>query len=223
MRRLAVSLMVLAPVMLAHADPELQVADLTRRLEQDPRNAALYLRRGDLQRQLGRWDLALADFARAEALRPSLTLVDLARGRTLLEAGRPADAKAALDRFLSRESHHGEGLILRARALAALGRRESALEDYDRALIRHPAPRPEYYLERAKLQTPGAALRGLDQGIARLGPVVTLELAAIDLDLLLKKYDSALARLDRIAAQAARKDYWLARRAEIQRLRGVAP
>lgn len=205
----------------AHVDPELQIADVTRRLQQEPRNAVLYVKRGDLHRSLRHWDLALSDYDRAAALNPALAVVDLARGKTLLEAGRAEQARTALDRFLARRPGHAEGLVARARAQVSIRHFQSALEDYNQALLRHPAPRPEYYLERAKLQPPAAALRGLDQGIARLGPVVTLELAAIDLDLELRNYDSAVARVDRIAAQAARQDYWLARRAEILRLKGV--
>lgn len=210
--------LLLCGVVVAHTDPELQIAEMTRRLQREPRNAALYLQRGGLHRGLRRWDLALADYDRAAVLQPALVVVDLARGRTLLEAGRVEQAKTALDRFLARRPGHPEGLLLRARVLVRLGHPHSALQDYDSALARHPAPRPEYYLERSKLQAPAAALRGLDQGIARLGPIVTLELAAIDLDLALKNYDSAVSRVDRIAAQAARKDYWLARRAQIERL-----
>jgi tetratricopeptide (TPR) repeat protein len=214
--------MLCAALLCAHVDPEVQIAALTQQMRQEPRDARLYLKRAGLQRSLGRWDLALADLDRCEALAPRLAAVDLVRGRTLLEARRPREARAALDRFLGRQPGHAEALILRARALVELGHRESAVADYEQALARHPAPRPEHYLERARLQAPAAALRGLDRGIARLGPVVTLELAAIELDLQLRNYDSALARLDRIAAQAARKDPWLARRAEIERLRGVS-
>jgi len=213
--------LLLSAVASAHLDPELQIADVTRRLQREPGNAVLYLKRGDLHRSLRRWDLALSDYDRTAALNPTLAVVDLARGKTLLEAGRAEHARLALDRFLGRQPGHPEGLVARAQAQASLGHFQSALDDYNQALLRHPAPRPEYYLERAKLQPPGAALRGLDQGIARLGPVVTLELAAIDLDLELRNYDSAVARVDRIAAQAARQDHWLARRAEILRLKGV--
>ena len=59
------------------------------------------------------------------------------------------------------------------------------------------------------------ALRSLDEGLARLGPIVTLELEAIDLELRLNRHDAALARLDGITARAPRKDSWLARRGAI--------
>jgi len=49
------------------------------------------------------------------------------------------------------------------------------------------------------------ALRGLDEGIKRLGPIVTLELYAIDLELAHKRYDSALESLG--LAMGADEDY----------------
>jgi hypothetical protein len=73
------------------------------------------------------------------------------------------------------------------------------------------------YIERAAAQAGAGgagledAIRGLDTGIARLGPVVTLELAAADMEVLLGRYDAALSRIDRVAAQSGRKEPWLAR------------
>jgi len=64
------------------------------------------------------------------------------------------------------------------------------------------------------------ALRGLEEGISKLGPVVTLQLAAIDLELRRKNFDGALVRLDQIAAQSQRKESWLVRRGEILKLAG---
>ena len=60
-----------------------------------------------------------------------------------------------------------------------------------------------------------AALRGLDEGVKRLGPLVTLQLYAMDLALARQNFDDALRRLETISAQSARKEKWLARRGEI--------
>ena len=60
-----------------------------------------------------------------------------------------------------------------------------------------------------------SALRGLDEGIQKLGPLVTLQLFAIDVELKQKNIDGALARLDKVAEKSPRKETWLARRGEI--------
>ena len=41
-----------------------------------------------------------------------------------------------------------------------------------------------------------AVVRGLDEGIKKLGPLVTLELCALDIEVKEKQYDDALKRLD---------------------------
>jgi tetratricopeptide (TPR) repeat protein len=64
------------------------------------------------------------------------------------------------------------------------------------------------------------ALEGIEEGIARLGPLVVLQSTALDLEVQLRRYDNALARLDRIASQARRQESWLARRGDILRQAG---
>jgi tetratricopeptide (TPR) repeat protein len=208
----------------AHGPIHEQIAALTSRIEADPQNAALYLKRGELQSHDRHWDEALADYARAAQLDPTLAAVDLARGKTLLHAGSPDRAKSALDRFLAAHPEHAEALATRARALVILGQRLVATADYARAIAATESrgrPNPEYYLERARALAGeggdhiGRALRGLEEGIERLGPIMSLQLEAITLELAGKRYDAALARLDALAAQSPRQEPWLARRGAI--------
>ena len=59
------------------------------------------------------------------------------------------------------------------------------------------------------------ALRALDEGIRKLGPIVPLQGYALDLELGRKNNDAALARLETILARALRKESWFARRGDI--------
>jgi hypothetical protein len=59
------------------------------------------------------------------------------------------------------------------------------------------------------------ALRCLDEGVARLGPIASLELAAVDLELDRGNTVGAVSRIDRVAAQMERPDQLLAHRAQI--------
>ena len=212
----------------AHQDLNDRIAELTKEIARHPKNAALYLKRGELHRLHEEWDAASADYDRATQLDPSLPAVDLARGDMLLAAGRPQAAKIALDRFLAKQPDHAVALVLHARVLVQLGQRLAAAEDFTHAIAQEPEPRPEHYLERAQaLAAEGEghideALRGLDEGIQKLGPLVVLELLAIDLELRKKGYDAALARLEQIAAQSERKEEWLVRRGEILEQAGRA-
>jgi tetratricopeptide (TPR) repeat protein len=203
----------------AHSDLAEQIAAVTARIEADPRRGSLYLQRGELHRAHRDWALALADYDRAAALDPGLPAVDLARAAVSLDADRPEAALAAIDRFLVRQPDRADGWALRGRILARLHRPLEAAEDWDRAIRASSRPRPEQYLERASALAAGGRIDGavaaLDEGIRRLGAIVTLELAAVELELAHARYDAALARVDRLAAAAPRKEQWLLRRGEI--------
>jgi predicted Zn-dependent protease len=209
-----------------HEDVDSQIAALTARIAVDPANAVLFLRRGELHRVHGDRQAALDDYEQAARLDPDLTVVDLVRGKLYLHLGQPRAARIALDRFLARQPDHSEGHLARARALVKLGKRPAAVADFTHAIALETRPRPDAYLERAQaLADEGErkideALRGLDEGIAKLGPLVVLELYASDLELRRRRHGAALARLDRVAAQSARKETWLARRSEILELSG---
>ena len=209
----------------AHEGLHEQIVAITAKIKRDPKNASLYLQRGELYRFHRNWDRAAADYDRAARLQPDLKLVDLVRGKMFFEAGRFRRARFSLDRFLSQQPGHYEGLITRARVLAKLGARIESATDFTQALSQSSVPEPELYLERAQVIAADRtrvdeALSGLDEGIKKLGPLVTLQLSAIDLELRRHNYDSALARVDVIASQSERKETWLVRRGEILKLAG---
>ena len=209
----------------AHEGVNEQIVALTAKIKRDPKNASLYLQRGELYRLERKWTRADADYQHALRLQPDLSIVNLARGHMLFESHRFAQAKSALDRFLRQQPNHADGLIIRARVLAKMGARLDAARDFTQALALGTTPEPELYLERAEVLAGDKryfedALRGLDEGIARLGPLVTLQLAAIDLELRRKDYDAALSRLALITAQSERKEAWFIRRGEILRAAG---
>ena len=208
----------------AHGPLHEQIESLTLRIEADPRDATLYVKRGRLHGHHRDWEQALADYDRAGRLDPAVEGLSLARGRTLLDAGRHEEAKAELDRFLASHPRHAAARAYRARACRALGENRAAAEDYARAIAAEEeagAAPPELYLERARaLAAEGAvtreeALRVLDEGLARRGPVPALQLYAIDLEVAGRRYDEALARVAAAAALSPRPESWWARRGRI--------
>ena len=211
-----------SPVFLrAHGDVDEHIAALTEQIQKDRGNARLYLKRGELHRDRHHWTAADADYVRAAQIDPGLVIVELARARLLFEAGRPSRALSRVDGYLGRQPGDAEARMLRARILARLSRGVEAAREFTQAIEQIAEPQPEHYIERAQAlvrsgpQHRDEALRGLDEGIRRFGPLVTLELPAIDLELKSKNYDAALRRLEAIAAQSPRQETWLARRGEI--------
>lgn len=203
----------------AHEGLHEQIADVTAQIRREPKNASLYLKRGELHRLHRDWASAFADYGRAERLNPRLDEVNFGRGRAYLEAGKPEQAKLWLDRFLINKPNHVDALVTRARVLVNLNQSIAAAADLSRAIAQSPRPKPEYYIERGQALVAGGrveqAINGIDEGVSRLGPIVTLQLFAIDLELSRKSYDAALSRLEQIAAQSPRKESWLARRGDI--------
>jgi len=222
---IAVCLALLSSLAQAHEGLHEQILAITAKIKRDPKNASLYLQRGELHRLHRDWTQAAADYDRAARLRPDLQIVDLARGKMLFESGRFKRARLVLDRFLSRQPDHYEGLITRARVLSRIGFRDDAVKDFTQALARSAVPDPDLYIERAHVTAEDEkrideALNGLDEGMKRLGPLVTLLLPAIDLELRRHDYDAALARLESVTSQSERKETWLVRRGEIFGLAG---
>ncbi len=203
----------------AHGDLHERIAAATLEIQAHPKDPALYVKRGELHREHGEWDQALADLNRAAELAPGQPGLDLLRGRVFLEAGWPHSAVVYLDHFIAQAPGHVEARVTRARAEVKLSNFDQAAADYSAAIQSSKSPLPEFFIERSEaLQSagkPSEALASLDEGIKRLGPLVTLELYAIDLDVRQQRFDPALARLERIMKQSQRKETWLAKKGEI--------
>jgi tetratricopeptide (TPR) repeat protein len=198
----------------------IQIAAVTQQLQTATNNrAALFLMRGELHRHHQSWAEAEADYAQAAQLDPNLAAVDFCRARLRADSGQLEAARALFDKGLTRCPTNGDAFIGRARVLAKLGQRPPAVADYQRGLELLREPAPDYFLELAQALTSEGqvdeALRSLDAGIKRLGPVTPLQVPALELELGRKNYDAALARLETLLARALRKESWLARRGDI--------
>ncbi len=211
-----------APDAAAHQEILDQLADLNERIEKQSGVAQLYLERGEVHRIHRNWAAAEADYREARELRPDFNLVDFCWGRMKLEAGHPDEAVSMLARYLLQRPEDGAALEVRGRAHLALAQYGTAAGDFERALQLTPEgarPSLHLYLERARAQVaagePAAALQGLDEGLARLGGAITLELEALALERELGRTDAALARLQRLAGAAQRPEPWLVREGAI--------
>lgn len=198
-----------------------KIAKADAAIREDPGDAGLYLKRAELYRLHKDWQRSEADLIQAEALSPQLSELDFVRGKLRHDMGRMDEAFAALSRHLKVNSRNVAAYVLRGDIQAAQGKPEGAICDYSQAIALGNPPRPEHYTTRAAVvfsQGPehaAAAIRGLEEGMARLGSPISLVLAAVDLEVATGRYDDALARIQVLAEQARRKEPWLARRGDI--------
>jgi predicted Zn-dependent protease len=185
------------------------------------------LRRGETHRLHQDWDAAARDFDRAEELDPKLPGLHYARGKLLLDLGKLPAAKRELDQALAIEPKHVDARLTRARVLMKLHHAAAAVKDYRRVLEDSGRPEPDYYLEAADATVAAGgrnaraeALALVDKGSMRLGDPPQLALRALALETELKRYDAALARIDRLAAASPRSESWDERRGDVLRQAG---
>ena len=214
--------MVLTGFASGHGDLHDSIQAATLKIQQAPTDSTLFLGRAKLYAAHEDPARAYADFDRAEALGADPAAVAPGRAKLHLATGRYVEACRSLDDLLRHNPRQVEALIIRARARAGLHDAAGSASDYTAAIVASPHPEPEYYLERAGVlglaappQT-DAAIRGLDEGLARLGKdIVTLQLAALDLETGAGRFEAALTRINAAAASAPRKELWLSRRGDL--------
>lgn len=209
-------------------DVALRLQEISKKIAASPKDASLFAWRADLHRFARDFDSALADCERARLLAPRDAAVCTVCGRVLADAGYPRAARVVAETGLGAAPDDPELRMLHARMLAKLGDALGAWDDYSAVIRAVPAPGPDLYLERsdalaaAGLEHLDRALGGLEEGIARLGPVITLELRALELEEKLGRVDAALARIERLMADAKRKETWLVRKGDVLRRAGRA-
>ncbi len=209
----------------AHRPVEQKLAEAEAWVRAEPLSAAARFERGELLRVSRRCERARTDYRAALRLDPEFNAARLGWAACELESGQPAAALLQLARFLRLQPGHPEGLRLKARALARSSRPQEAAAAYEELLAvfndAHPGE-PEDYLEASRaLRRAGrpaeAEIAVIDLGIARCGPAITLELAALAREEESGRFKAALARLDAIIARDPRPVRWAARRASLLR------
>jgi tetratricopeptide (TPR) repeat protein len=200
----------------AHPEIDEALARLNPLIAASPNDADLYLERGELYVRHDDLVSAEANYLRAAELAPKHPALPRLLGSLEFAQGKLAEARKHFDAALERNPFDAESLVLRARTLSALNARGAAIADYDRALKLIENPPPEIFLERASLHAaPKDALRSLEDGLERLGPVISLEVRALALEESLGLVDAALKRVDILTQQTERREVWLKRRGDI--------
>lgn len=214
----------------AHVGVDESIKMLSKQLNVEPDNPRLYLTRGELHRNHQHWQSAWDDYVRAQHLSPKHDPLQFDilfyMGRLKLESGFPAEAMPLLDQVLKKNNKHAPARLNRARTWLALGKPLLALDDMNNFINDTKTPTPGNYLERsaitltAGIEYRDTALKGLDQGIARLGPLVTLIQSAIDIELSLQHYQQAIRRIEQLAPAIQAIPIWQEKRADILLLSG---
>ena len=217
---------VFAPQLFAHAAVDEQLASTDAKIRQQPNNAELYIHRGRLLLEAGYLEDAEDDFSHALALDGKLQAGHFFLASVYLQANAPQNAEHETLQFIRLANKGDVGSLARGyRQLGhsywQQGKQREAAEAYRSAIYYATEPAPDQYIECAAAfmaldkSQQLKALVVLDQGLAKLGPLVALQEAAINAELQLGDTHAAISRLDTLVAQVKRPAFWLYRKAQV--------
>ena len=222
---LGIALLAMSASAFAHGDLHEAIDAVSQVIATSPGDAALYLRRAELQRMHGDWPGAEADYAEARKLKPDMEVVAFGVAQMRLAQGREREALRLLDGFLAKCPDHAAGRAVRAGLLEKRGDWKRA--DADLAAAVASSPEPHYATMRAKLLErngrPADAARSLDDASRARGRVPVLEQQALEIEVRAKLTEAALRRVDGLIEREPRPDMWLVRKARILESAGRPP
>jgi chitodextrinase/tetratricopeptide (TPR) repeat protein len=216
-RTLSIVLLLGMPLLAtSHEDLDLQIADVKQKIDRAPDDYRLRAKLGELHGMHADWPLAVISFQQAQSLAPVTAAadLDLRTGEALHRAGRPDQGLPHVERYLDAHPNSSEGWRIHADILGSLGETDAALASFDRSIRMAKVPTPELYFERARLlegqpNRIGELLAGIDDGIARLGPLSSLVEYAINKELQRENYSAAVARMDELPEIMRQQPRWL--------------
>ena len=157
-------------VVAIQSDDPLRAVDLIgRAITIHPGKAMYYMNHGNVLRQIGQMEAALASFDQAVAIAPDFTDAYVLRGNILHELQQLDAAVASFDRALALRPHDLVVCFNRGNALRALGQWEAAIASFDQALAVDPHCAEAYVnrgLTQRELKQADAALASFDRAIA---------------------------------------------------------
>ncbi len=209
----------------AHGSLHEAIGRKSRQIEENPGDMLLVFERGMLYQEHGDIGLAMEDFRKVLRQEPAYYVCHLPLAQLCRDSGLLREALFHINYFLEQEPDNPFGYETRASVWQREGHNEQAVADLRRmiALKNDNAIRPDDYfrladaLLAARPGQYGPAIAALEEGLQRLGDVVSLQSRLASLEMEAGQYAAALARIDRIMEPMARKDSWLAKRTEVIR------
>ncbi|MFT7618713.1 MAG: tetratricopeptide (TPR) repeat protein [Planctomycetota bacterium] len=209
-----------------HGDLHDKIKGLDRQIIGQPRSIELRLMRGEFLRLHGEQIKALKDFQVAEDIDPQGAAVHLLKGQLFFDMKRHRAAAKELTRFLKAKPQSPEGLRAMAKNELARGDSDQAIALYRQLLRASPANIPDDILAcarliaRAKNFGASKAAEFLQSELKTRGPLIVLELEAIQMETTARLFDAAIDRINRLSKKSKRQDLWDVRRAGVYRASG---
>jgi tetratricopeptide (TPR) repeat protein len=203
----------------AHPAIELEIRQLDRTISANQGNVTLLLRRAELFRLHGQLKEALTDLDAVKHLAPATASLAYHRAILFRDMRRYEEALNLMKGYVAANSTHSEGFLQLSRIQRDMGQINNSIESYRRAIHLVEKPGPDYFVELALIQKSTGdsegALNTLDDGIRRLGAIVSLQLVALDIEEQAGFFGAALRRIDSLETAGMQEESRLFRRARI--------
>ncbi len=205
---------------LAHPGATAELRQFEARVHDDPDNTTLRIRYAEAAIRAGHLHEALHQTRAVGRLDPDEREVHRLRGEIWLGRSRPKAAEREFTAYLAdgvKNAGSGRAFAARARLRRDAGKLELARADYDAAIPLSPTP--ELILERGSVDEDREALddviAGYRQGLERLGPAVTIQLALLDAQRRRGQPRAALETVDALLSHSYARPDWILIRAEL--------
>lgn len=215
--------------LLVHGDLHERIAKLTKQIEADNCNAALYVQRADLYFQHEDYALCKGDLLKAGTLSGEIQDLDFLLARVLHILTENNSALKHISRYMEDpdQKNNVAAVLLQADILSTTGEHFLAARNYEAGIVLSASPSPDLYLNAANAylrcvgrEEQAEAIRVLQQAKLKLGDLYVFDRLLIQIKLTHEDYDSAIALLTNIIGRSRRKATFYIERAEIYLLQG---
>ncbi len=211
----------------AHDEVHHAIHELDHQIEAQPHQLDLYFLRGQMHQKNNHFNAAFSDFQTCQLLakkqhkilpKPTLSLAKLCFQQELYYL-----ALLFADKYISQTSpsNHTYAYITKARCYAQLNKEIKAKALWEKVLATTPTPKPEYYLTTASIilkannKDATGAIQCLQNGIKKLGDIITLQTKIIEIAQQHQQYEVAITMLNYIIKNQKRQEKWLLQKANL--------
>lgn len=206
----------------SHEGLHQQIAVITQKIEQNPSNDTLYIKRAELYRFHKEIDLAIKDLKKADKLNPSKSLSSIQWAQIYKELHKPDSALMYLNIFEKYFNDLSSAKHLRVDLLEMQNKLDQAIDLQDSILKASTKPRPSDYNQMLRLlekqKGPDRLQRSLayiEEGQRKIGYLLMWNQTKLNLYKDYKMYPEALNLLDQMIEEANRKEWLQFKKAEV--------
>jgi len=198
----------------AHGDLSKRIKQISLSITEHPDSVLLYHQRGVLYTQHGDFELALNDFDFCRSNDYKNIYLNLDITAVYVHLKNYNKATIEVDEILCKKPSNILALQLKGEIFKAQERYAEAAQYFEEALFLHITPRPENYIQTAKtwllskhVEANCYALKILEKGIEKLGPIYVLRKELIDFHLSNGDVEDAIYMQNEIINDLNRKEH----------------